>query len=65
MLDIFAVVLDCSNREIVGWLMRRRMTCDIVIEDLAMAIQRKSPQKGLPFHSDLGASKCVMNSESL
>ena len=50
-----AVVLDLFNREIIGWSMRKRITKDIVIEALAMAIQRKRPQKGLIFHSDRGS----------
>ena len=50
-----AVVLDLFNREIVGWSMRKRITRDIVIEALSMAIQRKRPQKGLIFHSDRGS----------
>jgi len=47
-----AMILDCFNREIVGWSMKKRMTRDIVIEALFMAIRRKRPQKGLIFHSD-------------
>ena len=50
-----AVVLDLFNREIIGWSMRKRITKDIVIEALAMAIKRKRPQKGLIFHSDRGS----------
>ena len=50
-----AVVLDLFNREIVGWSMRKRITKDIVIEAIAMAIQRKRPQKRLIFHSDRGS----------
>ena len=50
-----AVVLDLFNREIVGWSMRKRITKDIVIKALAMAIQRKKPQNGLIFHSDRGS----------
>ena len=49
------VVLDLFNREIVGWSMRKRITRDIVIDALSMAIQRKRPQKGLIFHSDRGS----------
>lgn len=49
------VVLDLFNREIAGWSMRKRITKDIVIEALIMAIQRKRPQKGLLFHSDRGS----------
>ena len=50
-----AVVLDLFNREIIGWSMRKRITKDIVIEALAMAIKRKRPHKGLIFHSDRGS----------
>ncbi len=50
-----AVVLDLFNRQIIGWSMRKRITKDIVIEALAMAIKRKRPQKGLIFHSDRGS----------
>jgi len=50
-----AVVLDLFNREVVGWSMKKRMTADIVIEALTMAIKRKRPQTGLIFHSDRGS----------
>ena len=50
-----AVVLDLFNRGIIGWSMRKRITKDIVIESLAMAIKRKRPHKGLMFHSDRGS----------
>jgi len=49
------VVLDFFNREIAGWSMKKRITRDIVIEALSMAIWRKRPQKGLIFHSDQGS----------
>jgi putative transposase len=42
-------------REIIGWSMRKRITKDIVIEALAMAMKRKRPHKGLIFHSDRGS----------
>lgn len=50
-----AVVEDLFNREIVGWSMRKRITKDIAIKALTMAIQRKRPPKGLIFHSDRGS----------
>jgi len=50
-----AVVLDLFNREIAGWSMRKRITKDIVVEALTMAIHRKRPQAGLIFHSDRGS----------
>jgi putative transposase len=47
-----AVVLDLFNR---GLSMKKRITKDIVIKALTVAIQRKRPQKGLIFHSDRGS----------
>ncbi len=38
-----AVVLDLSNREVVGWSIKPRMTADIVIDALTMAWFRRKP----------------------
>lgn len=46
-----AVVLDLFNREVVCWLIKPRMTTDIVIDALTMAwFQEAGP--GLNRHSD-------------
>ena len=50
-----AVVLDLFNREVVGWLLKPRMTADIVTDALTMARFRKRPATGLMHHSDRGS----------
>lgn len=50
-----AVVLDLFSRRIVGWAMSARMTSDLVIDALRMAIQRRQPAPGLLHHSDRGS----------
>lgn len=50
-----AVVLDLFSRRIVGWAMSARMTSDLVIAALQMAIQNRQPPAGLLHHSDRGS----------
>jgi putative transposase len=50
-----ATALDLYSRRIVGWSMRERMTSDLVIEALQMAIVQRNPPKGLMHHSDRGS----------
>ena len=50
-----AVVVDLSNREIVGWSIKPRMTTDIVVDALTMAWFRRQPAPGLMHHSDRGS----------
>jgi putative transposase len=50
-----ATTLDLYSRRIVGWSMRERMTSDLVIDALAMAIMQRNPPKGLMHHSDRGS----------
>jgi putative transposase len=47
-----AVVLDLFNREVVGWVIKPRMSSDIVIDALTMAWFRRRPESGLIHHSD-------------
>lgn len=49
------VVLDIFSRRIFGWAMAARMTSDLVIDALQMAIQRRQPSAGLLHHSDRGS----------
>jgi transposase InsO family protein len=44
-----AVVMDLYSRKIVGWSMNRRMTRQLVIDALRMAINRRNPPRGLIF----------------
>lgn len=50
-----AVVLDLFKREVVGWLLKPRMTSDIVTDALTMAWFRKRPAVGLMHHSVRGS----------
>jgi putative transposase len=49
-----AAVMDLFSRKIVGWAMSERMTSDLAITALKMAIKRRKPHKGLMHHSDRG-----------
>ena len=50
-----ATVEDLYSRRIVGWAMSERMTSDLVIAALNMAIQARRPKAGLIHHSDRGS----------
>lgn len=50
-----AVVLDLYSRAVVGWSMGQRITRDLVIQALTMAIWRRRPKAGLIAHSDRGS----------
>ena len=50
-----AVVLDLFSRSVVGWAMDKRMTRQLVMDALMMAVQRRRPPKGVIFHSDRGS----------
>lgn len=49
-----AATLDLYSRRIVGWSMRERMTSDLVIDALAMAVEQPRPPLELIHHSDRG-----------
>lgn len=49
-----ASVVDLYSRKIVGWLMDKMMTKEIVIEALKMTYNRQKPEKGLVHHSGRG-----------
>lgn len=50
-----AAVLDLYSRRIVGWAMSDRMTSDLTIDALKMAVQRRQVNPGLIHHSDQGS----------
>ena len=50
-----AVVMDLYSRRIVGWAMQKRMTDDLTINALRMAVDQRLPQGGLIHHSDQGS----------
>lgn len=50
-----ATTLDLYSRRIVGWSMRERMTSDLVVDALQMAVTQRQPPAGLMHHSDRGS----------
>lgn len=49
-----AVVLDLFSRRIVGWSMQHRITKELVLDALLMALWRRKPNKTVLVHSDQG-----------
>jgi len=49
-----AVVLDLFQRAVVGWAMAERMTGELVVDALEMALTRRRPARGVLHHSDRG-----------
>ncbi len=53
-----AVVMDLYSRAVIGWSMNRRMTQQLVIDALTMALFRRGFPKGTIIHSDRGSQYC-------
>jgi len=49
-----AVLVDLFNREVVGWSASSRMTRQLAIDALQMALGHRNPEKGLLHHTDRG-----------
>ena len=50
-----AVALDLFSRRIIGWAMSDRMTSDLTMDALKMAIRQRRPEISLIHHSDQGS----------
>ena len=50
-----SAVKDLFQKKIVGWSMGERITKELAINELEMAISRRQPQAGLLHHSDRGS----------
>jgi transposase InsO family protein len=50
-----AVILDLFSRLVVGWALSARLTQDLALEALGMALARRRPPRGLVHHSDRGS----------
>ncbi len=50
-----AAVLDLYSRRIVGWAMGDRMTGDLTMDALSMALCQRQPEVSLIHHSDQGS----------
>lgn len=53
-----AVILDLFSRQVVGWSLSNRMTKQLIMDALRMAVWRRRPAPGLIFHSDRGSQYC-------
>jgi putative transposase len=50
-----AVIVDLCSRSAVGWAMNERITDDLTLGALGMALERRRPPPGLLHHSDRGS----------
>jgi putative transposase len=50
-----AVILDLFSRRVVGWSMSERITRQLALDALHMALARRRPPRGLIHHSDRGS----------
>ena len=50
-----ATVIDLFSRKVVGWAISKRMTKQLVIDAMKIAIANERPAVGLIFHSDRGS----------
>ncbi len=56
---------DLFNGEIVGYALGSRITKDLVIRSLAMAVAMRRPQAGCIHHSDRGSQYCSQDYQNL
>lgn len=50
-----AVIIDLWSRQVVGWSMNERITKELTLSALKMAINSRQPGAGLVHHSDRGS----------
>lgn len=60
-----AVVMDLYSRMVVGWSMSERMTSQLVMDALQMAIWRRKKPQGVIIHSDRGSQYCSHDYQKL
>jgi transposase InsO family protein len=60
-----AAILDLYSRRVVGWAMDERMTSDLTLRALKMALQQRRPGAGLVHHSDQGSQYTDMRYQAL
>ena len=60
-----AVLLDLYSRKVIGWAMRERMTADLVVDALQMALWNRRMPKGVIVHSDRGSQYCSVLYQSM
>jgi len=60
-----AVILDLCSRFAVGWAMSARITDELTLDALGMALARRRPPQGLLHHSDRGSQYASGNYQQL
>lgn len=50
-----AVALDLFSRQVIGWSMEPRMSSNLAIDALLMAVWRRKPRQEVMIHSDQGS----------
>jgi putative transposase len=59
------VILDLFSRRIVGWALHDRITRQLALNALAMALQHRQPRPGLVHHSDRGSQYASSDYQTL
>ena len=57
--------MDLYSRKVVGWALSERMTKQLVIDALQMAIWGRKPPRELIIHSDRGSQYCSYDYQKL
>jgi len=60
-----AVVMDLYSRTLVGWAMAERMTRELVMSALTLAVWRRRPEPGGVVHSDRGSQYASGDDQAL
>ena len=50
-----AVIIDLRSRRVIGWSMSHRISEELVLDALRMALLRRKPSTGILHHSDRGS----------
>ena len=53
-----AVVLDLFSRKVIGWSMSKRMTKELAVDAMKMAINLREDFEGVIMHTDRGSQYC-------
>lgn len=56
-----AVVIDLFSRRVIGWSLQSRLTTDVVLQALLMAVWRRKPKNSVLVHSDQGSQFTSMD----
>lgn len=60
-----AAVIDLYSRKVIGWGFSEKMTSELPIKALKMALGRRNPQFGLLHHSDRGSQYASFSYQNL